>query len=364
MTLTLATFNVKDYFESPRNLPRARGQVRRIAAQLARADADVVALQEVGSRRCSARCSRACPGARRTRSCSAAPIAAGSATRSSRGWPCSSGRCSAPSPSPSRCSAAATPPFAGRLPLRRGVVRVALRALGLPIHVFCMHWKSKLPKAEEDEEGSELDWTSGTQRAEADLRSLVSRSAEALFVRAAIERSAAGGAEVVVMGDLNDTLDSVPVRVVLGSGFEPSLHAAAARADERPLLRAPPRRARADRSHPPHRAPARAPRPWPSSTRRSAITRLAASPRSTRTTRSCARATAELQRGAPRLRKDTPWEFINGVLVPWKRDPFQKSRASAFRHKGRGVSRFRRRWEDTHVRGRRSRAVTPETTVP
>jgi endonuclease/exonuclease/phosphatase family metal-dependent hydrolase len=231
VTLTLATFNVKDYFESPRNLPVLAAKSAEIAAQLARADADVVALQEVGSEALLREVLARVPGG------ASYEVVFGGADRRGIGNAILARVAllerevlraeSLPFPVFRRGDA---PPFAGRLPLRRGVVRVALRALGLPIHVFCMHWKSKLPKAEEDEEGSELDWTSGTQRAEADLRSLVSRSAEALFVRAAIERSAAGGAEVVVMGDLNDTLDSVPVRVVLGSGFEPSLHAAAARA--------------------------------------------------------------------------------------------------------------------------------------
>jgi endonuclease/exonuclease/phosphatase family metal-dependent hydrolase len=231
VTLTLATFNVKDYFASPRNLPVLAAKAEEIAAQLARADADVIALQEVGSEALLgdvlARMPRP-PGA------AAYEVVFGGADRRGIGNAILARvpllarevlRADAlPFPVFRRGDA---PAFAGRLPLRRGVVRVELRALGLHIHVFCTHWKSKLPKAEEDEEGVELAWTTGRERAEADLRSLVSRSAEALFVRGAIERAAAGGAEVVLMGDLNDTIDSAPVRIVLGSGFEPSLHAAA-----------------------------------------------------------------------------------------------------------------------------------------
>ncbi|HRG95890.1 MAG TPA: endonuclease/exonuclease/phosphatase family protein [Polyangiaceae bacterium] len=230
MTLTLATFNVKDYFESPRNLPVLAAKAEEIAAQLTRADADVIALQEVGSEPLLRDVLARMPGA-------SYEIVFGGADRRGIGNAILARvpllerdvlRAEAlPFPVFRRGDAA---PFAGRLPLRRAVVRVALRALGLPIHVFCTHWKSKLPKAEEDEAGAELAWTTGRERAEADLRSLVSRSAEALFVRAAVERSAAAGAEVVLMGDLNDTLDSVPVRIVLGSGVEPALHAAASRA--------------------------------------------------------------------------------------------------------------------------------------
>ncbi len=234
MTLTLATFNVKDYFESPRNLPVLAAKAEEIAAQLARADADVIALQEVGSepllRDVLARMPRP-PGA------AAYEIVFGGADRRGIGNAILA-RVPLHEREVLRVEALPFPvfrrgdpaPFPGRLPLRRPVVRVALRALGLQIHVFCTHWKSKLPKAEEDEEGAEVGWTSGAERAEAELRSLVSRAAEALFLRAAVERSAAAGAEVVLMGDLNDTLDSVPVRIVLGSGFEPSLQAASDRA--------------------------------------------------------------------------------------------------------------------------------------
>lgn len=233
MTLTLATFNVKDYFASPWNSPVLAAKAEAIAAQLTRADADVVALQEVGSEELLRDVLARMPGG------AAYEIVFGGADRRGIG-----NAILARVPLLEREVLRADalpfpvfrqgdpPPFAGRLPLRRGVVRVALRALGLSLHVFCTHWKSKLPKAEEAEDGAELRWSSGLGRAEADLRSLVSRSAEALFVREAVERSAAAGAEVVLMGDLNDTLGSVPVRVVLGTGFEPALHPAAARAPQ------------------------------------------------------------------------------------------------------------------------------------
>ncbi len=231
MPLTLATFNVKDYFVSPRNLAVLPAKAEEIAQQLSRADADVVALQEVGSEALLADVLARMPRG------SEYEVVFGGADRRGIGNAILS-RVPLAEREVLRAESLPFPvfrrgdpePYAGRLPLRRAVVRVALRALGLHIHVLCTHWKSKLPKAEEGPDGGELRWSGGLGRAEAELRSLIARSAEALFVRGIVERCAQGGAEVVLMGDLNDGFDSVPVRIVRGSGFEPTLHPAAERA--------------------------------------------------------------------------------------------------------------------------------------
>ncbi len=218
VSFTIATFNVKDYFDSPYNEPVLAEKAKEIAQHVTRAEADLVAIQEVGSEALLRAMLAHVPfGASYT-------VHFGGADRRGIGNAILSRLPVVESEAFSEEDLAFPvfrkgdpPPFPGRLPLRRPVVRVAVDALDTRIHVFSTHWKSKLPKPEEDEAGVDIRWEGGVGRAEADLRSLVSRGAEALYVRRLVERFAAFG-EVALLGDLNDTIDSIPVRIVRAEG--------------------------------------------------------------------------------------------------------------------------------------------------
>jgi len=229
--LVIGTFNVKDYFDSPRNAPVLPSKAREIAKHLTRAQADVVALQEVGSEELVRDALAHVPfGASYT-------VFFGGADRRGIGnaivsrLPVEEVEHHTEESLPFPVFREGDPePFPGRLRLRRPVVRVRLAALGHTLHVLTTHWKSKLPKPLENALGEEQRWEGGVGRAEADLRSLVSRGAEALFVRRLVERHTAGGAEAIVLGDLNDTEDSIPVRILRAEGQPGELFPAADRA--------------------------------------------------------------------------------------------------------------------------------------
>lgn len=223
--LRLVTFNVKDLF-SP--LPDAPGEsevferkVDRLAADLAAADADVVALQEVGDDAAFARVlgplgfahAVVAPGDRRGIRCALLtrepPVEAAVHATDELPFP--------------GFVEGDPPPFPGRLRLRRPVPRVRVRTRdGVEVDVLTVHLKSKLPILLRDAQGRELPATNARARAEGSLRSLVARAAEASFVRGVLDEleTAAGDAprEAVVLGDFNDVAGSVPVQVVAGTG--------------------------------------------------------------------------------------------------------------------------------------------------
>jgi endonuclease/exonuclease/phosphatase family metal-dependent hydrolase len=218
--VTVATFNVKDFFDSPKNAPVLREKARGVAKEIARAEADVVALQEVGSEALVREVMSHVPGGEAYAVLFGGADARGIGNAIVTRLPVLSWEAittdSLPFPVFREGDA---PPFPGRLRLRRPVVRASLAFGGHTVTFFCTHWKSKLPKAKEGPDGKELWWEGGLERAEADLRSLVSRAAEALFVRGLVEARASAGEEVVVLGDLNDTASSVPVRIVRAEGL-------------------------------------------------------------------------------------------------------------------------------------------------
>lgn len=227
--LTVATFNVKDYFRSPETAPVLAAKAAEIARQVARADADLIAFQEVGGEDLVTEALARAPGGHRYE------VVFGGADRRGIGnaiasrLPLVEREIVAADPLPFPVFRRGDPPpFGARLSIRRPLVRVMVRALGLAVHVVSAHWKSKLPKPEEDEDGRELRWEGGAGRAEADLRSLVVRAAEALFARRLVERCAERG-EVLVMGDLNDTEGSLPVGILRGAGAPHELYGATER---------------------------------------------------------------------------------------------------------------------------------------
>lgn len=220
MTLSIATFNLKDFFPQPPF--DFAPKVAWVAEMLARVDADVVALQEVGGPETLdallARMDRrggyrepvvGTPDARGIRNAllSRAPIVRARVhTAASLAFPV--------------FHEGDAPPFGARIPLRRGVVVAQIDggALG-PIDVLVAHFKSRRWVALRDARGEEVPPTTPRQRAEAELRSLVWRASEALCVRGLVDEALAAtpNGSVVVAGDLNDGPDSTPVRTVRGA---------------------------------------------------------------------------------------------------------------------------------------------------
>lgn len=113
-------------------------------------------------------------------------------------------------------------PFGRSIPLRRGFVHVALDggpALG-PVDIFVAHFKSRLGVPLVDGEGRPIPPSTPWERAEGRARALVWRSAEALFLRRLVDEvlTQRPGGAVAVLGDFNDSLESTPLRLLVGDG--------------------------------------------------------------------------------------------------------------------------------------------------
>ncbi|MBV9946032.1 MAG: endonuclease/exonuclease/phosphatase family protein [Myxococcales bacterium] len=236
MPLTIATFNVKNLLAPDSDAERALlpAKLDAIAASLRACDADVVGLQEIGPPELlEAVRTRLGPGY--------VPSVLG--TADARGI-----RCALLSRLPvsaaevhearalpfPRFFSGDAPPYGARLPLRRGVVHAVVEAPGVgSTDIFVVHFKSPRPVPELGEDGLPLPALSALARGEGTVRSLVWRTAEALFVRglvdqvherrrdpAALASPAAPGSvpRVAVVGDMNDTPDSVVLRLLRGDG--------------------------------------------------------------------------------------------------------------------------------------------------
>ena len=231
MPLRIATFNLKDFI-----LPRTSSEqgiveakVARVAAELARARADVVALQEVGAKE---HLDRLVTG-------ELADLGYGVAVmgpRDGRGIGCAilsrlpvlwSQVHMRPWLSfPVFCEGDPEP-FGRRIPLRRGVVHVRVESSELgEADVMTAHFKSHLGSKLRAKDGREIEDDSPAGRGQAMLRSFVQRAAEALFVRGLVDDifRALPDHSVCVLGDLNDRADSMPVRIVRGEGMLESGH--------------------------------------------------------------------------------------------------------------------------------------------
>jgi endonuclease/exonuclease/phosphatase family metal-dependent hydrolase len=243
MSWTLATYNVMNLLEprepcEPRD--QAREQLRRkieaIGAMLRECDADVVALQEIGSAALVSAVVAAVPGAGY-----AEPIVG---TADARGIRCAivtrlpllAARVHTAEALAFPAFVATDPsPFGARIPLRRGVVHAVVDAPGTgAVHVFSAHFKSRIGVPLLDAAGREVPPTSARARSEAALRSLVWRAAEALFVRALVDDALASGtsttsttsttsatappASAIVAGDLNDLPGSPVLAALRGEG--------------------------------------------------------------------------------------------------------------------------------------------------
>jgi endonuclease/exonuclease/phosphatase family metal-dependent hydrolase len=227
MPLRIATFNLKDFFLPRSDAERgvAVGKFANIAANLRRANADVVALQEVGEVQQLDRLVNDLADLGY-----GAPVVG---TPDKRGI-----RVAILSRIPVLWSqvhtAKALPfphfiqgdpePFVDRIPLRRGIVHVRVESPDLgEVDVLTTHFKSNLPVPLRTPDGREIPDTTPRGRAESALRSLIQRAAEAIYVRGLVDDIFRGLPDhaVCVLGDLNDRVDSLPVRIVRGLG-EPS----------------------------------------------------------------------------------------------------------------------------------------------
>lgn len=219
--LRLATFNLKDFFLARKESEHAivEAKVANIADNLRRARADVVALQEVGSNELLDRLVAAVPELAYGAPVVGQPDHRGirNAILSRRPVVWSQVHEAAEIGFP-RFVETDPAPFAGRIPLRRGVVHVRIEDEGLEVDVLTAHFKSNLPKLKKRADGTEIPDTNLAMAGESAVRSLVLRAAEALHVRALVDEIFARSPDhaICVMGDLNDTLDSMPVRLVRG----------------------------------------------------------------------------------------------------------------------------------------------------
>lgn len=234
MPLVLATYNVKNLFDpaSDAERPLWGRKLEALAAMLQACDADVVGLQEVGS----VDASRELASRLRDRGLGyGEPIFA---TPDARGI-----RCALLSRLPvafahvRTCAALPFPtfaigdpaPFGARIPLRRGLVHAGVEVPGFGlVHVLVAHLKSPRPLGVKDANGTEVPGASalerGKERAEAVIRTVVWRLAEALFARAEIDAILGGdpAAHVALVGDLNDVPQSATLCVLRGERGRPS----------------------------------------------------------------------------------------------------------------------------------------------
>jgi endonuclease/exonuclease/phosphatase family metal-dependent hydrolase len=231
MPLRIATWNLKDFFlprvESERGIVEMK--VANVAAELRKANADVVALQEVGAPALIDRLV--------TKELAdlgyGAPVYGTHDRRGIRNAiiarvPILWSQVHSPTHLPFPRFAEGDPePFPGRIPLRRGIVHVRVESPELgEVDVLTAHFKSNLGTKLKTAAGEDVEDVSAHGRGEASMRSLVQRAAEALYLRGLVDdvfRQLPDHA-VCVLGDLNDTIESMPVRIVRGEGVLESGH--------------------------------------------------------------------------------------------------------------------------------------------
>jgi predicted extracellular nuclease len=223
----LATFNLKDLFDprGPEEEPIVAAKCGHVAGALLAANADVVALQEVASNtlvegllaRELAACGYGRPlfGPRDKRGIGLALLSRLPVLESKVFSPYELGF--------PRFVDSDPEPFLNRIPLRRGVLHITVDAGPLgPVDVITVHFKSKLGAPMRNEAGEALHDLSAVGLAEASLRALVARSAEALHLRKLVDALLAiPGRNICALGDFNDTIGSLPLQIVMGIGTLP-----------------------------------------------------------------------------------------------------------------------------------------------
>jgi endonuclease/exonuclease/phosphatase family metal-dependent hydrolase len=224
MPLRIATFNLKDFFLPRSDAERgvAVAKFANIGANLRRANADVVALQEVGEEQQVERLANDLAdlgyGAPVLGTADKRGIRCAILSRLPIVWSQVHTQKTLPFP---RFIEGDPDPFVDRIPLRRGIVHVRVETPDLDeVDVMTAHFKSNLPVLQKTLDGRELEDTTPRARAESALRSLIQRAAEAIYVRGLVDDvlKASPDHAICVLGDLNDHADSVPVRIVRGIG--------------------------------------------------------------------------------------------------------------------------------------------------
>ncbi|MBI5514218.1 MAG: endonuclease/exonuclease/phosphatase family protein [Deltaproteobacteria bacterium] len=244
MGFSLATFNVRDLFDDVR--PHVIGQLDRdgfniwaqrrartlygrkleaVAAMVARADADVVALQEVEGQVVL----EALRGVVAPYGYTAAVVGA----QDERGISCGVlSRLPVQSSEVHGVGELAFPvfaegdqrPFSGRLRSRRGVLEVNVTLPdGGALCLLVVHLKSARALPRLDAAGNPLEAEGHYGAAEGAARAVVVRLAEALQVRSLVEARLMrdSRAQLAVLGDFNDTPGSVVLRSIAGELAEP-----------------------------------------------------------------------------------------------------------------------------------------------
>ena len=219
MTLTVATFNLKDFFlaRSPDEASLAETKLKNVAELLNEANADLIALQEVGEEELLQRLFHERLGLPQMNLLLGKPDHRGIRCAIASRFALISGEAlEAESLSFPKFNVEDPEPFGASIPLRRSVLRVRTEVPGIGVTtLFTAHLKSQLGTPVR-ERGEALPIASPSEYAEAILRSLVQRSAEALHLKRLVEHEMlAEPANVLVCGDFNDTPDSVPLRVLL-----------------------------------------------------------------------------------------------------------------------------------------------------
>ena len=235
MAFSLATFNVKDLLD-PVPRPGEQSALRErealdakldwLAEMIVRMDVDVLGLQEIGSAAVLAElCDRL---ARRGAGTYGERVVGTGDDRGIRNAliarvPVEASAVHAPrSLDFPVFQAGDPPPFGDRVPMRRGIVHASVDAGALGrIDVLVAHLKSRRRLFLRAAPGTALPAPlapTARELAEAELRSLVWRCSEALFVRGLVDDLVVKdpGAQVAVVGDLNDSPGSLVLRIVTG----------------------------------------------------------------------------------------------------------------------------------------------------
>lgn len=238
MPVTFATFNVRNLFlaDDPRGEGRGavgsekrrafvRERCEHLASVVARVDADVVMLQEVTGPASL----EALAEAIAVRTPYATRFAAATDERGIGNailarlpvrWVRSHGASALPVPVFVEGQPA---PYGEALPLRRPFVHALVEARELgEVHVFGAHLKSQSPRPLRRPDGGEVPVARASDHAEALFRAMLMRASEALYLRRlvddAVDALPESERKAVVLGDLNDTVDSFPVRILRSRG--------------------------------------------------------------------------------------------------------------------------------------------------
>ncbi|MBL8744566.1 MAG: endonuclease/exonuclease/phosphatase family protein [Myxococcales bacterium] len=225
--MRLATFNLKDFFDprGPEEEAVVAAKCGHVAGSLLAANADVVALQEVASdalvegllarELAGSGYGRPLFGPRDKRGIGLAMLSRLPILESKVFSPYELGFPRFVDTDPE--------PFPNRIPLRRGVLHITVDAGALgPVDVITVHFKSKLGAPMRNEAGEPILDPSAVGRAEAALRALIARSAEALHLRKLVDALLVDPQrKLCTLGDFNDVMGSLPLQIVTGIGTPP-----------------------------------------------------------------------------------------------------------------------------------------------